>query len=65
MAELGNTLLSSPGPDAIINACDTMWNSGQTRISYKAGWAHLTRTKYDPVDPDNPDDPTRFQPCRL
>ena len=47
------------GTDAIINAHDTMWNPGQTRISYKAGQTHLTCTK---CDPDDLDDPTRVQP---
>ena len=51
-AELGNTLPSSPEPDAIINARDTMWNLGQTWISYKVGQAHLTQTECDPNDPD-------------
>ena len=37
-----------------------MQNPGKTRISYKAGQTHLTRTKCDPVDPD---DRTRFQSC--
>ena len=29
---------------------------------YKPGQTRVTRTKHDPVDPDNPDDLTRFQP---
>ena len=57
-----NSLLWS-GTDAIINARDLMQNPGQTRIFYKPGQTRLTRTKRDPVDPDNPVDPTRFQPC--
>ena len=39
-----------------------MHNPGQTWILYKPGQTHLTQTKCDPVDLDNPDDPTRFQP---
>ena len=53
-----NSLLWS-GPDAIINTHDPMQNPNQTRIFYKPGQTRLTRTKCDPVDPD---DPTRFQP---
>ena len=53
-----NSLLWS-GPDAIINARDPMQNPGQIRIIYKPGQTRLTRTKCDPVDPD---DLTRFQP---
>ena len=34
-------------------------NPGQTRIFYKAGQTRMTRRK---CDPDDPDDPTRFQP---
>ena len=56
-----NSLLWS-GTDAIINAHDPMQNPGQTQIFYKLGKTHWTRTEHDPVDPDNPDDPTRFQP---
>ena len=50
------------GLDAIINTCDPMQNPGQTWIFYKPDQTRLTRTKRDPVDPDNLDDPTRFQP---
>ena len=50
------------GAKAIINAGDPMQNPGQTWIFYKPGQTHLTRTKRDLVDLDNPDDPTRFQP---
>ena len=59
-----NSLLWS-GTDAIINARDSMQNSGQTWIFYKPGETHLTRTKCDPVDPDNPNDLARFQPCYI
>ena len=38
-----------------------MHNPGQTWIFYKAGQIRLTRTKCDPVDPDNLDDPTWLQ----
>ena len=44
-------LLFWSGQDVIINARDPIQNPGQT---------HLTGTKCDPVDPDNP---TQFQPC--
>ena len=47
------------GPDTIINASDPMQNLGQTQIFYKPGQTHLTQTTRDP---DNQDDPTRFQP---
>ena len=47
----------------IINARDPMQNPGQTQIFYIVGQTRLTQTKRDPVDLDNPDDPTRFQPC--
>ena len=36
----------------------TWFNPGQTRIIFKPGLTRMTRTKRDPVDPD---DPTRFQ----
>ena len=49
-------------PDAIINAHDTMQNLGQTWIFYKPGQNQLTWTKHDPVDLDNLDDLTWFQP---
>ena len=49
-------------PDAIINARDTMQNLGQTRIFYNLGQTRLTRRK---CDPDDPGDPTRFQPCPI
>ena len=39
-----------------------MKNPGQTRIFYRPGQTYLTRTKHDPVDPDNSHDPIRFQP---
>ena len=39
-----------------------MKNAGQTQIFYKSGQIHLTHAKRDLVDPDNPDDPTQFQP---
>ena len=52
-----NSLLWS-GTDTIINACDPIENPGQTQIFYKLGQTHLTRTKRDPVDPDNLDDLT-------
>ena len=29
---------------------------------YKADETHLTQTKCNPADPDDQDDPTRFQP---
>ena len=39
-----------------------MWsNPGQTRIIFKPGLTRMTWTKRDPVDPDDPGDPTRFQ----
>ena len=47
------------GTDAIINARDPMQNLGQTQVFYKPGQTNLTQTKRDP---DNPDNPTRFQP---
>ena len=50
---------TASSPDVIINACDPMQNLGQTRIFYKAG---QTWAKRDPVDPGDPDDPTRLQP---
>ena len=50
------------GTDAIINTRDSMQNPGQTWIFYKLGETHLTRTKCDPVDPDNPNNLARFQP---
>ena len=50
------------GKDTIINACDPMQNLGQIQILYKLGQTHLTWIKLDPVDLDNADDPTRFQP---
>ena len=55
-------LLPWSGTDTIINACDLMQDTGQTRIFYKPGQTRLTWTKCDPVDPDNADDPTQFQP---
>ena len=54
-----NSLLWSE-TDAIISARDPMQNPGQTRICYNPGQTHLTRLT---IDPNNPDDPTRFQPC--
>ena len=39
-----------------------MQNSGQTWVFYKLGQTRLTGTKRDPVDLDNSDDPTQFQP---
>ena len=43
-----------------------MQDPGQIRIFYKLGQTHLTQTKREPVDLDNPDDPTRYQPwCAL
>ena len=33
-----------------------MQNPGQTHIFYKAGQTHLSRTKGDPDDPNNPDE---------
>ena len=53
------------GTDSIINARDPIQKPGQTQIFYKPGQTRLTWTKCDPVDPDNPDDPTRFQPWCL
>ena len=50
-----NSLLWSE-TNAIISARDPMQNPGQTRICYKPGQTHLT------IDPNNPDDPTQFQP---
>ena len=47
------------GNRAIINTRDPMQNPGQTRIFYKPGQTHLTRTKRDPVDPAHP---SQFQP---
>ena len=38
-------------------------NPGQTRIFYKVDETRLTRTKCDPGDPDNPDDPTLNSAC--
>ena len=34
-------------------------------LLYKPGQTHLTRTKRDLVDLDNPDNPTRFQPWTM
>ena len=34
----------------------------QAQTFYKPGQSRLTQTKCDPVNLDNPDDPTRFQP---
>ena len=56
-----NSLLWS-GTNAIINARDPMQNPDQIRIFYKPGQTHLTWAKRDPVDPDNLDDLTWFQP---
>ena len=44
----------------IMNTRDPMQNPGQTWIFYKVGQTCLTQAK---CDPDNPDDPTWFQPC--
>ena len=71
-----NTLPSSPsstlksllwsGREVMINARDPMQNPGQTWIFHELGQTHLTRTKHDPVDLDNPDDLTQFQSwCKL
>ena len=46
-----NSLLWS-GTDVIIQPRDPMQNPGQTQ-------------KHDPVDLENPDDLTRFQPCSI
>ena len=46
----------------LLVAHDSIQNPGQTRIFYKPGQTHLTRTKHDPVDPDNSDDLIPFQP---
>ena len=46
----------------IITACDSIQNPGQTWIFYNLGQTRLTRAKLNPVDPDNSDDPTQFQP---
>ena len=39
--------------------------SGSDTDIYKPGQTRLTRTERDPVDPDDLDDPTWFQPCFL
>ena len=41
-----------------------MQNLGQIQIFYKVGQTRMTQTKRDPIDPDNQDDLTRFQPWR-